>query len=183
MPLPWILGALGVAAVTAVVNAITGDDDSSSSRNDSGDEERREQEREARLQRKREGLAAKAANLKKERLAEAHGLLALSAKTLAELTGEPTRPSASAFENALKAEFQAKSAYAKNMSAILGLAVHRQKDISQQERKEFLVNLEMLESLYGPIPFGSEEQRDLAELRAVGRRLDRLQNLKQQIEQ
>lgn len=180
MPLPWLIGAAVVAAAAAVAAAVSNDDKPSS---DSGEAERRRQEREARLQREREGLTAKAASLKKDRLEEARELLALSAETLAQLPRKTVGLSTSDLESALKAKPQAISAYAESLGAILGLAEHSREEISHQERDEFLVNLQMLENLYGPIPFGSEEQRDLAELQEVGRRLDRLQNLKQQLEQ
>lgn len=181
MPLPWLIGAAVVAAAAAVVKAVSNDDSPSSS--DSEDAEHRRHEREARLQRKREGLAAKAVSLKKDRLEEARALLALSAETLAQLPKKTVGLNTSDFESALMAKPQAISAYAESLGAILGLAEHRREDIPQQERDELLVNLQMLESLYGPIPFGSEGQRDLTALQEVGSRLDRLKNLKQQLEQ
>ncbi|WP_213662014.1 hypothetical protein [Stutzerimonas stutzeri] len=181
MPLPWLIGVAVVAAAAAVVKAVSDDDSPTAS--DSGDAERRRQEREARLQRKRAGLAAKVVSLKKDRLAEANGLLALSAETIAHLPRTPVGLSTSDFENALKAKPQAISAYAGGLGAILCLAEHSQEEIPQQERDELPVNLQMLESLYGPIPFGDEEQQYLTALREFGGRLDRLQNLKQQLEQ
>lgn len=180
MPLPWLIGAAVVAAAAAVVKAVSDDDSPSSS--DSGEAERRRQEREARIQRKRDGLTAYAASLKQDRLAEARALLALSAETLAKLPKKTIGLNTSDFESALRNKSKTTSAYAESLSAVLD-PTYGPEGISQQERNEFLINLQMLESLYGPIPFGSEEQRDLAELHEVGRHLDKLHNLKQQLEQ
>jgi len=181
MPLPWLIGAAVVAAAAAVVKAISDDDSPSSS--DSGEAERRRQEREARIQRKRDGLTAYAASLKKDRLAEARELLALSAETLAQLPKKTIELNTSDFESALKTKSKSVFEYAGLLCALINPAEYSQEKTSQQERDELLVNLQILESLYGPIPFGNEEQRDLAALRETGSRLDRLQNLKQQLEQ
>lgn len=181
MPLPWLIGAAVVAAAAAVVKAVN-DDDSPSSY-DSGDAERRRQEREARLQRERDSLVAKVKNLKKDSLIEAHELLARSAEVLVPLPRKTAVLSTSQLENACMAKLQSDSTYARSLDEILRMPEHRRKDFTQNERSEFLVNLQMLEKLYDPIPFGSEEQRDLAALREVRSRLERLQNLKQQLEQ
>jgi len=181
MPLPFLIGAAVAAAVAAVAVAVSDDDKSSSS--DSGEAERRRQEREARLQREREGLTAKAASLKKDRLEEARELLALSAETLAQLPRKTVEFNTSDFERALNTKSKSVFEYAGILCALINPAEYSQEKTSQQERDELLVNLQMLENLYGPIPFGNEEQRDLAALRETGSRLDRLQNLKQQLEQ
>lgn len=180
MPLPWLIGAAVVAAAAAAVKAISDDDSPSSS--DSGEVERRRQEREANIQRKRDGLTAYVESLKQDRLAEAREFLALSAETLAQLPKKTTGLNTSDFESSLKTKSKATSAYAESLSAILD-PTYSQEGISRQEWNDFLINLQMLESLYGPIPISSEEQNNLSELREIGSRLGRLQNLKQQLEQ
>lgn len=180
MPIPWLIGAAVVAAAAAVVAAVSDDDKPSSS--DSGEKERRRQEREARLQRERDRLTSYLTNLNKDRLAEARDLLALSAETLAQLPKMTAGLDTSDFERALKIKSKADSAYSESLNMILD-PTYSQGGGSQQERNEFLVHLQILEVLYGPIPLGDVERRDLAELREVGRRSDKLQNLKQQLEQ
>ncbi|EPO6706516.1 hypothetical protein ACR96V_31745 [Pseudomonas aeruginosa] len=181
MPLPWLIGAAVVAAAAAVVKAVSDDDSPSSS--SSGDAERRRQEREAQLQRERDGLAAQVVNLKKDRLEEARELLALSAEALEQLPRKTVGLSTSNFETALMAKLPASSEYAQSLGAILDLADYGEKDFTQKERGEFLVNLQILESLYGAISVSSERLRDLAALREAGSRLNSLQDLKHQLEQ
>lgn len=207
MPLPWLIGAAVVAVGAAVVKAISDNDDSTAS-SDTKDEVRREQEREAKRQRKRDSLTAQLATLEKDRLGEAGELLARSAEALEqapekkiEFRDSPSFLGASAFllaqsvggasntvdlhtfKAALKSKLQATSAYAQGMGSILDLADHSQGDFNLAERKEFLVNLQLLESLYGAFPFDSEGLRDLTALRETRSRIDSLQLLKQQLEQ
>lgn len=181
MPLPWLIGAAVVAAAAAVVKAVNDDDSSSSS--DSGDAERLRQEREARLQRERDGLVAKIDGLKKDRLVEARDLLARSVATLLQPPRKIDAPSASDFEKAIVINSQSISAYAQGLNKILSIPEHSEKHFTQKEKDEFLTNLHKLESLTGPITFGEEEQRSLVALSNASSRLDRLQNLKQQLEQ
>lgn len=209
MPLPWLIGAAVVGAVAVVAKAISNDDSSSDS--DSDDAERREQEREAKRQRKHDRLTAQLANLKKDRLEESSELLAHSTRALEqfpkkkiELRETPfwlgLEPGAEAlfaqsgeqsnntvdlhtFEAALESEVLATSAYAQGMGSILDLADHSQGDFNLAERDEFLVNLQLVESLYGPFPFDSEELRNLTALREARSHIDSLQRLKQQLEQ
>ena len=181
MPLPWLIGAAVVAAAAVVVKAVSDDDSKPSS--DSGDAERRKQEREARHKRERDGLSTQLGNLKLERLEEAHRLLALSAETLSQLPQKVMELSTPELEAALMAEQQANSDYAQGMSAILSIPDHSRKCLPRKEQDEFLVNLQMLESLYGPIPFDSEGERDLTALRQTEMQLNRLMQLKQQIEE
>lgn len=181
MPLPWLIGAAVVAATVAVAKAVR--DDDSQPLSDSGDTERRRQEQEARLQRKRDGLAAQVASLKKDRLEEASELLARSAKILEQLPRKTVGLSTSKFEAALIGKLQSSSAYAQCLSATFDPASHGKRDFTQKELDGFLVNLQMLESLYGPISVSSERRQDLAEFQEVDSRLNRLQHLKQQIEQ
>lgn len=180
MPLPWLIGAAVVAAATVVVKAINDDDSSSSS--DSGDSERRTQEREARLKRERDGLAAKMDGLKKDRLIEASDLLARSLQTLSLPPRRTDDLSTADFEGALAFKLQSQSAYARGLGGILAVLPHSQSDLKQKERSELWINLQLLESLAGPFILSAEEQRDLASLQEVGSRLDRLQRLKQLLE-
>lgn len=182
MPLPWLIGAAVVAGVVAIAKAVK-DDDSSSYSYDSGDEERRRQEREASRQRKREGLASKVANLEKDRLDEARELLARAGETLERRPKTTSGLNTKAFESAILSKCHATSEYARGVSEMLGLPELCHKDFTPKERGEFLINLQMLEGLYGPAPFSSEEPRDLGEIRKVVSRLNRLQTLKQQLEQ
>lgn len=181
MPLPWLIGAAVVAAAAAVVKAVSDDDIKPSS--DSGDAERRTQEREARLKRERDGLSTQLKNLKLERLEEARRLLALSADTLSQPPQKAMELSTPKIEASLMAEQPASSCYAQGMSAILSITDHSQNDFTRKEQDEFLVNMQMLESLYGPITFDSEGERDLAALRQTEMQLNRLMQLKQQIEE
>lgn len=81
------------------------------------------------------------------------------------------------------AKLQSTSAYAQGLGKILSMPEPCLKDFTQNERAEFLINLQILETLNGPVPFGKEGQQQLAALTEVGRRLDKLQELKQQLEQ
>lgn len=69
MPLPWLIGAVAVAAVTAIVKAVSDDSlsSSSSSASSSGDAERRKQELAAKREREQQGLKARISNLEKDR--------------------------------------------------------------------------------------------------------------------
>lgn len=135
MPLPWLIGAAVVAAAAAVVKAVS-DDDSPSSSN-SGDAERRRQEREAQLQRERDGLAAQVVSLKKDRLEEARALLALSAETLEQLPRKTVGLNTSNFESALMAKLPASSAYAQSLSAILDLTDYGEKTSPKRSEANF----------------------------------------------
>jgi hypothetical protein len=181
MPLPWLIGAAVVAAAAAVVKVIADDDSAPSS--DSGDAERRRQEREARLQRERDGLSAQVVSLKKDRLEEARELLARAAETLEQLPKKTFGLNTPEFESALMAKLQSTSAYAQSLGKILDMPEPWLNNFTQNELAEFLINLQMLETLYGPVPFGKEGQQQLATLTEVGRRLNKLQELKQQLEQ
>ena len=181
MPLPWLIGA-AVVAVAATVAKVVSDDDSPRT-SDSGEAERRRQEREARIQRERENLTSKASNLKKDRLAEAREHLACSAAGLANLPRVTTGITTPKIESALMDEQQASSEYAQSMGEILDMPNNSQNGLQQKDRQEFLVNLRVLENFYGPIPFDNEGKRDLAALRQIGMQLNRLVQLKQQIEE
>lgn len=180
MPLPWLIGA-AVVAVAATVAKVVSDDSPRPS--GSGEAERRRQEREARIQRERENLTSKASNLKKDRLAEAREHLACSAAGLANLPRVTTGITSPKIESALMDEQQASSEYAQSMGEILGMPDNSQNGLPQKDRQEFLVNLKVLENFYGPIPFDNEGKRDLAALRQIGMQLNRLVQLKQQIEE
>lgn len=180
MPLPWLIGA-AVVAVAATVAKVVSDDSSPPS--DSGEAERRRQEREARIQRERENLTSKASNLKKDRLAEAREHLACSAAELANLPRVTTGITTPKIESALMDEKQACSEYAQSMGEILDMPNNSQNGLPQKDRQEFLVNLKVLENFYGPIPLDNESKRDLAALRQIGMQLNRLVQLKQQIEE
>jgi hypothetical protein len=69
------------------------------------------------------------------------------------------------------------------MGEILDMPDNSQNGLRQKDRQEFLVNLKVLENFYGPIHFDNEGKRDLAELRQIGMQLNRLVQLKQQIEE
>lgn len=180
MPLPWLIGA-AVVAVAATVAKVVSDDSPPPS--NSGEAERRRQEREARIQRERENLTSKASNLKKDRLAEAREHLACSAAGLANLPRVTTGITSPKIESALMDEQQASSEYAQSMGEILDMPDNSQNGLLQKDRQEFLVNLKVLENFYGPIPFDNEGKRDLAALRQIGMQLNRLVQLKQQIEE
>lgn len=182
MPLPWLIGAAVVAAAAAVVKAVN-DDDSPSSSYDSGDAERRRQEQEAHIQRKRDGLIAKVDGLKKDRIVEARDLLTRSVTSLSQLPKKTDVLGASDFENAFAVKRQSHSAYAQSLIKILSIPEHTDKDFSQKERDELLVNLQTLETLVGCTTFHNEEQRDLARLKKIDSRLERLKNMKQLLEQ
>jgi hypothetical protein len=86
-------------------------------------------------------------------------------------------------EAALESEVKATSALAQFMGSILDLADYSQGDFMSQERNEFLVDLQLLESFYGAISVDSKGMQDLTALRESRRRIDSLQRLKQQLEQ
>src|SRR5690606_14886665 len=86
-------------------------------------------------------------------------------------------------EAALESEVKATSALAQFMGSILDLADYSQGDFMSQERNEFLVDLQLLESFYGAISVDSKGMQDLTALRESRRRIESLQRLKQQLEQ
>lgn len=183
MPLPWLIGAAVVAAAAVVAKVVTDDDSSSSSSSSSADGERRKQEREARLQRERDGLAAQLANLKKNRLEDARKLLVGSAEALEKRPGASVGLTASKFEVALKARVRATSPYAQALGVALSIPDHVHEGFTQDELDQFLVNLQVFENLYAPVVLGAEEQQGFTALQARGNRLQQLQRLKNQIEQ
>ena len=121
------------------------------------------------------GLEASAPSLSQPRAQGTAGILT-------QFLGQPRNTVAlHTFESALSSKVQASSAYAQSMGSILELVDHSHGDL--QERDEFLVNLQLLESLYGAFALDSEGQRDLAALQKRRSRLDMLRTLKQQLEQ
>lgn len=153
MPLPWLIGAAVVAAAAAVVKAVSDDDSSSSSI--SGEEERRKQEREAKRQRKREGLETRLVNLKRNRLESARNLLARSMEVLEKSPVSAVGLTASKFDAALKAKKPATSEYAQALSSALGIEEASQSGCSRRELSHFLANLQALDSLYSGASLGT----------------------------
>lgn len=183
MPLPWLIGAAVVAAVTAVAKAVSDDSPSSTSSSNSGAAERREQEREAELRRKREHLETRIVNLKRNRLESARTLLARAAEVLGKRSGSTVGLTVSKFEEALKTKAQATSDYAKVLSSLLSIDGGSQGACTGKELDRFRVNLRALDSLYSTTALSDAEREDLAAFHDASNRLERLQRLKNEIEQ
>lgn len=183
MPLPWLIGAAVVAAVAAVAKAVSDDSPSSTSSSSSGDTERREQEREAKRRRKREHLETSIVNLKRNRLENARTLLARAAEVLGKQSDSTVGLTVSRFEEALKAKSQATTDYAKALSSILSIDDASLGACTNKELDKFRVNLRALDSLYSSTALSDAEREDLAALHDASNRLERLQRLKNEIEQ
>jgi hypothetical protein len=198
-----------VAAATALVKAAT-DDSSSSTSSSSGEEERREQEREAERRRKRERLETSIVNLKRNRLESARTLYARAAQVLGKQSGSTVGLTVSRFEEALNAKIQATSEYARALSSVLSIDGASNGACTSKELDRFRVNLQALDSLSSGMGISSPltglvgavlsaqqaatgqlsvtvlseaEREDLAALSDASNRLERLQRLKNEIEQ
>ena len=182
MPLPWLIGAAAVAAVTAIVKAVSDDSpsSSSSSSSSSGDAERRKQERAAKREREQQGLKDRISNLEKDRREQLKTQLNSAAQTL----GQPMRvmgpaKTATQLEQAVANQQYSGSAYGDVMKIIL----HADSAFSAVKSKRFLLQLNVLESLTAPLAAQQAEQQAQAQLQQSAARIKRLQKLKNTVEQ
>jgi hypothetical protein len=182
MPLPWLIGAAAVAAVTAIVKAVSDDSpsSSSSSSSSSGDAERRKQERAAKREREQQGLKDRISNLEKDRREQLKTQLNSAAQTL----GQPmkvmgTAKTATQLEQAVANQQYSSSAYGDVMKIIL----HADSAFSAVKSKRFLLQLNVLESLAAPLAAQQAEQQAQAQLQQSAARIKRLQKLKNTVEQ
>lgn len=75
------------------------------------------------------------------------------------------------------------SLYAKSLRTAMAVRDHSSEDCTQKEQDDLLVNLQILENLSEPVQLSAEEQQDFAALQEAASRLQKLQHLKNQIEQ
>lgn len=182
MPLPWLIGAAAVAAVTAIVKAVSDDSpsSSSSSSSSSGDAERRKQERAAKREREQQGLKDRISNLEKDRREQLKTQLNSAAQTL----GQPMKAmgpakTATQLEQAVANQQYSGSAYGDAMKIIL----HADSAFSAVKSKRFLLQLNVLEALTAPLAAQQAEQQAQAQLQQSAARIKRLQKLKNTVEQ
>ena len=182
MPLPWLIGAAAVAAVTAIVKAVSDDSpsSSSSSSSSSGDAERRKQERAAKREREQQGLKDRISNLEKDRREQLKTQLNSAAQTL----GQPMKAmgpakTATQLEQAVANQQYSVSAYGDAMKIIL----HADSAFSAVKSKRFLLQLNVLEALTAPLAAQQAEQQAQAQLQQSAARIKRLQQLKNTVEQ
>ena len=182
MPLPWLIGAAAVAAVTAIVKAVSDDSpsSSSSSSSSSGDAERRKQELAAKREREQQSLKDRISNLEKDRREQLKTQLNGAAQTL----GQPVKAMAPAktatqLEQAVANQQYSGSAYGDVMKIIL----HADSAFSAVKSKRFLLQLNVLESLTAPLAAQQAEQQAQAQLQQSAARIKRLQQLKNTVEQ
>ena len=182
MPLPWLIGAAAVAAVTAIVKAVSDDSpsSSSSSSSSSGDAERRKQERAAKREREQQGLKDRISNLEKDRREQLKTQLNSAAQTL----GQPMKAmgpakTATQLEQAVANQQYSGSAYGDAMKIIL----HADSAFSAVKSKRFLLQLNVLEALTAPLAAQQAEQQAQAQLQQSAARIKRLQQLKNTVEQ
>lgn len=182
MPLPWLIGAAAVAAVTAIVKAVSDDSPSSSSStsSSSGDAERRKQELAAKREREQQGLKDRISNLEKDRREQLKTQLNSAAQTL----GQPMKAmgpakTATQLEQAVANQQYSGSAYGDAMKIIL----HADSAFSAVKCKRFLLQLNVLEALTAPLAAQQAEQQALAQLQQSAARIKRLQQLKNTVEQ
>lgn len=182
MPLPWLIGAVAVAAVTAIVKAVSDDSPSSSSStsSSSGDAERRKQELAAKREREQQGLKDRISNLEKDRREQLKTQLNSAAQTL----GQPMKAmgpakTATQLEQAVANQQYSGSAYGDAMKIIL----HADSAFSAVKCKRFLLQLNVLEALTAPLAAQQAEQQAQAQLQQSAARIKRLQQLKNTVEQ
>lgn len=182
MPLPWLIGAVAVAAVTAIVKAVSDDSPSSSSStsSSSGDAERRKQELAAKREREQQGLKDRISNLEKDRREQLKTQLNSAAQTL----GQPMKAmgpakTATQLEQAVANQQYSGSAYGDAMKIIL----HADSAFSAVKSKRFLLQLNVLEALTAPLAAQQVEQQAQAQLQQSAARIKRLQQLKNTVEQ
>jgi hypothetical protein len=182
MPLPWLIGAAAVAAVTAIVKAVSDDSpsSSSSSSSSSGDAERRKQELAAKREREQQSLKDRISNLEKDRREQLKTQLNGAAQTL----GQPVKAMAPAktatqLEQAVANQQYSGSAYGDAMKFIL----RADSAFSAVKSNSFLLQLNVLESLTAPLAAQQAEQQAQAQLQQSAAQIKRLQKLKNTVEQ
>ena len=182
MPLPWLIGAVAVAAVTAIVKAVSDDSPSSSSStsSSSGDAERRKQELAAKREREQQGLKDRISNLEKDRREQLKTQLNSAAQTL----GQPLKAmgpakTATQLEQAVASTQSSGSTYGDAMKIIL----RADSAFSAVRSKRFLLQLNMLEVLTAPLAARQAEQQAQDQLQQSAARIKRLQKLKNTVEQ
>jgi hypothetical protein len=182
MPLPWLIGAVAVAAVTAIVKAVSDDSpsSSSSSSSSSGDAERRKQELAAKREREQQGLKERISNLENDRREQLKAQL----NSAGPILGQPVKAMATAktatqLKQAVASKQSSSSAYGDAMKVIL----HSDSAFSAVKTKRFLLQLNVLEALTAPLAAQQAEQQAQAQLQQSAARIKRLQQLKNTVEQ
>ncbi|VVP01102.1 hypothetical protein PS838_02827 [Pseudomonas fluorescens] len=204
MPLPWLIGVAAVAAVTAIVKAVSDDSPSSSSSSSrSADSERRKQEQAAKKERERQGLKDRVSNLEKDRREQ----LKVQVKNAVQALGKTSVPitavmtvnvasaawatlgqvgahplfgqSTSEMERAISSKQSSSSGYGEAMRLFL----HASPILSAEKSKRFLEDLNVLEKLTSAINTEVADQQVLAQLKISAARIERLQRLKSEVEQ
>ncbi len=182
MPLPWLIGAVAVAAVTALVKSVSDDSPSSSSSDSSssGDAERRKQELAAKREREQNSLKARISNLEKDRREQLKNQLKTAEPTL----GQPVKAMSLAktstqLEQTFASTQASDSAYGGAMKVIL----RADSSFSTAKSRRFLSQLNVFESLTAPLTAQTLEQQAQAQLEQSAARIKRLQKLKSTVEQ
>lgn len=193
MPLPWLIGAAAVAAVTAIAKAVSDDSPSSSSSTTTYDDsERRQQEQEAKRQRERENLKARVQLLAGERREQlkaelrgaasaltsssdkhntvSEGLRKMARLTLEGVTGDQ-------LEQHIRSTASSTSNYGKTVKAILQASPA----IEGGHIIHFMQGLNLLETVTAPADATAWDRAALAQAQVAQERIERLQQLKRQL--
>lgn len=193
MPLPWLIGAAAVAAVTAIVKAVSDDSPSSSSSTSTYDDSaRRRQELEAKRQRERENLKARVQALAQERREQLKAHLRVAASVLAS-PSDPHNPvsqclskmtkltlegvTGDQLEQRIRSTASSTSSYGKTVKSILQASRALESGCVIQ----FMQGVNLLETVTAPADAAASDQAALAQTQDAQARIERLQLLKRQL--
>ena len=193
MPLPWLIGAAAVAAVTAIVKAVSDDSPSSSSSTSTYDDSaRRRQEQEAKRQRERENLKARVQALAQERREQLKAHLRVAASALAS-PSDPHNPvsqglskmtkltlegvTGDQLEQRIRSTASSTSSYGKTVKSILQASPALESGCVIQ----FMQGVNLLETVTAPADAAARDQAALAQTQDAQARIERLQLLKRQL--
>lgn len=192
MPLPWLIGAAAVAAVAAIAKAVTDDSPSPSTTTRTHDDsDRLRQEKEAAVQRERDGLKKNIAKQQQDRREQLKTQLRLSAAALASAPGQASSVDAFAkmsrltlegisgerLEKIVDSTVSSLSGYGTTLKPLLASA----QSIKVKQISAFLQGVNMLETVTTAANASAADKAALAQVQAANARIGRLQQLKAQL--
>ncbi|VXC97597.1 conserved exported hypothetical protein [Pseudomonas sp. 8Z] len=193
MPLPWLIGAAAVAAVTAIAKAVSDDSPSSSSSTTRDDNSQRlQQEQEAKVQREQEKLKTRIKSFEQERREQLKANLRGAASTLAAPPDKHNPASediskmtqltlagvtGDQLEQLMRSTASSKSNYGKTIKAILQAST----TLEGSQIVKLMQGVNLLESITAPAEASASDLAALAQMQAAQERIERLQQLKRQL--
>ena len=193
MPLPWLIGAAAVAAVAAIAKAVTDDSPSSSSTTTRthDDSDRLRQEKEAAVQRERDGLKKNISKLQQDRREQLKTQLRLAAATLAPASGQASSVdgfakmtkltlegiSGERLEKIIGSTVSSLSGYGTTLKPLLASAP----SIKVKQISQFLQGVNLLEMVSAPVNASDADKAALVQVQSANVRIGRLQQLKTQL--